>query len=406
MFTTYKVVSGDTFEIVSRKVYGYESKSNLIAQANPDVSEPLSAGVELIIPKQTTVLPRINPTDQNQVSISIDDQIVSIWESVQINLSMDSIDTVNFIAPFERDLPGFKDIFRPFEFKDLSVVVGDELLFNGTQVAVTPTIQTQRKSIDVSGYSRPGVLNDCTAPISAYPLEFNGQDLKVIADKITEPFNISNTFLSTIGATFERVACEPGKKLLPFLVELARQRALVLTNDVDGNLVFWQSITTGLPVARLSQGESPLLSITPNFSPQDYYSHITGVDFIIVGYTGSTYTVKNDKLKTLRPFTFKTPDTIGASVKSAVQAKSGRMFANMVSYSITLSTWRDPLGNLWKPNTTLTLIAPDAMIYNEYEFIIRNVELIRESDNETAVLEIVLPGSLEAKLPEVLPWDE
>jgi prophage tail gpP-like protein len=406
LFTTYKVVSGDTFESISRKVFGYESKSTRIAEFNPDIAEPLSVGTEILIPRRENLTSSRAVTNQNQVSITIGNQNVSFWESITINRTMDSIDTVELTAPFERELPGFKEVFRPFEYKPMSATIGDELIFNGVQMAVNPLIQPDRKMIECSGYSIPGVLNDCTAPISAYPLEFNNQDLQAIASRVTQSFNINVSFLNDAGSTFERVACDPGKKILPFLIDLARQRNLVLTNDENGGLIFWRSVSTGSPVAKLYQGQSPLIQVIPNFSPQNYYSHITGVDFIIVGYTGTTYTVKNDKLKTLRPFTFKTPDTTGSSVKNAVEAKAGRMFASMVLYTIELSTWRDPAGNLWKPNTTLVLQAPDAMIYNEYEFIIRNVELMRESNNEIARLELILPGSLEAKLPEVLPWDK
>lgn len=405
MFTTYEVKDGDTFEKISCKVYGYGDKSGLIKQANPDVAEPLTAGSELLVAVNNPPTQCLKPSESNQVSLVIDDISVSFWESVTINRSMDSIDTISFSAPFERDLPGFTDVFRPFEFKPLSAFVGEELLFNGTQISVNPVIEPNRKLIEVSGYSIPGVLNDCTAPITAYPLEFNFQTLNTIAEKICEPFNIKVSFDAEVGAKFERVACNPGKKLLPFLIDLARQRGLVLTNDSAGDLIFWQSVKPGLPVAKLIQGESPLISITANFSPQNYYSHISGVDFIIVGYTGSIYTVRNKKLKTLRPFTFKTPDSLDSSVKNAVEAKAGRMFASMASYTISVSTWRDSFGNLWEPNTTLVLKAPDAMIYNEYEFIIRSVELVRESDNEIANIELILPGAFEAKLPESLPWD-
>ena len=40
MSTTYKILPGDTFEIISRKVYGVETKASIIAGANPGLSEP------------------------------------------------------------------------------------------------------------------------------------------------------------------------------------------------------------------------------------------------------------------------------------------------------------------------------------------------------------------------------
>jgi len=49
--TLYSVRQGDTFEIVSRNIYGMETKAELIKKANPTI-EILVAGQTLTIPKQ------------------------------------------------------------------------------------------------------------------------------------------------------------------------------------------------------------------------------------------------------------------------------------------------------------------------------------------------------------------
>ena len=75
-----------------------------------------------------------------------------------------------------------------------------------------------------------------------------------------------------------------------------------------------------------------------------------------------------------------------ADAPAAVRARLGRMFANAFSVSVELPTWRDPGGRLWKPNTTVRLKAPDAMIYTESEFLIRNVVLRGNKDARTATI--------------------
>ena len=108
----------------------------------------------------------------------------------------------------------------------------------------------------------------------------------------------------------------------------------------------------------------------------------------------------------MRPLSFTTPDTANADVTTAVNAKIGRMFGEMVNYSIRVATWRDSFNKLWKTNTTLTLLVPDAMIYNEYEFIIRNIGFEQDGDARTATLDLVLPGSFSGQIPSGLPWDD
>jgi len=71
---------------------------------------------------------------------------------------------------------------------------------------------------------------------------------------------------------FDTVAMRPGEKIIPFLSGLAKQRGLVISSSSQGELLFLKATETGEPVANLIEGLSPLLSIAPIFSPQDYYS--------------------------------------------------------------------------------------------------------------------------------------
>jgi len=409
--TTYNVIAGDTFESIARKKYGTEKEAGRISRANPGVNEPLTAGTVITIPALPDApenLPSQLPANQeDEVAVLIDGRRFRFWDKVRITRTIDSMDTVEFGAPFDHTAPGFRDTFRPFSFKPVAITVGGEPLFTGTMVAVSPTIDNGQRTVAVSGYSLPGVLNDCTPPASSFPLEFNGQTLKDIASAVAEPFGLSVDFQGEPGAVFERVACEPGKKALAFLAELAKQRNLIISSTERGKLLFWQSKDAGKSVAKLQQGVAPVLSVTPFFSPQEYYSHITGIEPVTVGLEGSQYTVKNPRLQGVtRPITFNAPDTEGADVKAAVEAKAGRMFGNMVAYSIRVATWRDPSGKLWAPNTTIKLTAPDAMVYDEYEFVIRSVQFERESAAATATLDLVIPGSFNGVIPEALPWGD
>jgi prophage tail gpP-like protein/phage tail protein X len=405
----YSVAVGDTFEIISRKKYGSETGAVTIAAANPGVFEPLTPGTSIIVPDATissSLTKNGGADDQNEVAILIEGRRFRFWNSVRVTRSIDKMDTIEISAPFDHDEPLFRENFRPFSFAKIEVTVGGEALFSGTLVSVTPQLEPTTKTVTAGGYSLPGVLNDCTPPASALPLEFDGQDLEAIAKKIAEPFGLGVQFDAPAGAVFERVACEAGKKSLMFLSDLARERGLVISSTEQGKLLFRQSAAAGVSVAKLEQGKSPLLSVTPSFNPQEYYSHITGIEPVIIGLEGAQYTVKNDRLSgVIRPLTFTVNDAEGGDTQAAVSAKMGRMFANMASYSARVATWRDHTGELWQPNTTIKLAAPDAMIYNEYAFLIRSVSFERQSNSTIATLGLVLPGAFSGEIPEALPWD-
>lgn len=407
----YRIITGDTFETISRKVYGTETDAGLLQRANPGVAEPLVPGTTIVVPERQdapAIIASPAPSDRdNEVAISINRDRFRFWESVRIKRSMDTFDSISIGAPFEASNKAFRDAFKPFSYNDIGVTVGGAPLFTGVMLTPVPSMVADKRTVTASGYSLPGVLNDCNSPSSAFPLEFNGQKIGDITKSICEPFGLSVEITADEGPVFERVASEPTKKAYAFIAELAQQRNLIIGNTPTGKLLIQQSVTTGRPVARLEQGLAPVISVAPQFSPQNYYSHVTGVQPTSVGVNGSKYTVKNSRLEgAIRPFTFTAKDTLAADIKGATEAKAGRMFANAVSYSVPVATWRDPQGNLWEPNTTITLIAPGAMIYSAYEFIIRFVELIQDNDAESAILTLVLPGAFDGKVPEALPWDE
>lgn len=329
------------------------------------------------------------------------------WSQFELSLGLDSYSAAGFTAPFEPERRQFRDAFRPFSFKRVEVKIGGQKLFTGRMQDISPDVTPDSRSVQVTAYALPKQLADVNPPASALPLEFNGLDIGQIATRLAEPFGIDVDFATTLGSNFDKAAIEPDQNIQSFLVELARQRGLVLSDNADGALLLRRSALTGSPVARL-KGQ-PINKITPTFSPESYYSELTGFATKKSGKTGGPYTEKNPRYlgTNLRTLSFMLDDTEIADVPFAVRAKLGRMFGNVCSYVIEdLPTWRDPAGNLWRPNTTIIVDAPEAMIYGPYEFLIRNVTFRQSANTKTATLGIVPPGMFSGEAPDRLPWEE
>ena len=407
--SAYTVAEGDTFEDISRKQFGSVDKASSIIASNPGAFNPPTPGTTLVIPK--TTVPNVPKGAKPGVaSLVIDGEKFIGWKEIRFTRSMDSFGEFSFNSVWEPDNKSFRDTFRPFKYQSVAVFEGDELLFNGTMIDVNPNLSSTERTIEASGYSIPGVINDCTPPVSALPLEGDVQDLKQIAGALLDPFGINLEFEGEPGPTFDREAINPTDRILNYLIKLAKQRKLIITDTPEGACRFHTETETGNPVAVINDGDPGILSIRPQFGTQDYYSHVSGQGstfFALVGAdAGSAYTVVNQRLSgILRPFTFKPDDTVFGDTKSAVEAKAGRMFAGAVVYAMSVISWRDPNGNLWKPNTTVRIKAPGAMIYESYEFLIRSVTYRRTDTEETAILSLVPPGVFKGKIPESLPWD-
>lgn len=409
MATQITAGAADTFETLARRAYGTELEAKRLRDANPGVLEPLIPGTVLAAPPVPEA-----PTDRvgagaargpNEVALSVGNKRFRFWDTVTLTRQIDALDTMAFTAPFHPEDAAFREKFRPFTFKPMGLTVGGQELFSGTILAIDPTDAVPR-TVSVNGYSLPGVLNDCTPPASVDPTEFDGLNLQQIAKTLGEPFGVGVQFDAEPGAVFDRVAESPVRNIMSFLIELAKQRNLVVANTPDGRLLFQQAVTDGTPVA-VFDSASPVFTITPQFDPQSYYSSITGIQPTLPGIDGEQVTVQNERLRGIvRPFTFDVPDTLDADLNEAVKAKVGRMFANMAAYAVGVSTWRDPAGALWTPNTLVKVTAPGAMIYEPYTFLIRSVEFRRDSVSETATLNVIIPGAFKGETPERLPWEE
>lgn len=402
--------ANDTFARLSRVLYGDESGARILAASNPGVSEPIARDTQVIFPD---IRPDFQPAQSvnannasNEISLYINNKKFVHWSQCGISRALDSFSAVSFSSPFDADNADFVQAFKPLSFAPVRMYLGNVLQFTGFILDINPAFSAGDRSVSVAAYSRAAVLQDCTFSASSFPLEFNNVALDVIAGRLLEPFGLAPSFPDGAGPVFERVAPEPTDNAFDFLAKLAQQRNMVIADDSSGNPVFYRALESGNSVAYLAQGEQPLLSVSQSIDAKNYFSHITAIAPGDVGFDGSQFTAENSRLKTIfRPHTFKASETDGADTVDAVAAKAGRMMGNVVTYDAEVSTLRDPSGQLWRENTLITLRAPDAMVYTDYQFLVRNVEFSRDGNSESAKLSLVIPGSFSGKIPDRLPWE-
>jgi prophage tail gpP-like protein len=334
----------------------------------------------------------------------------SYWSNVEIKRSIDTYSSVTFSAPFEPDRKEFRETFRPFTFKRLECLVNLETLVTGFCLNIEPDSDENSSEVQVTGYAKPAVFHTCNIPPDELGkgLQLNGLSLRAIAERIAKPFGIRCDFRDEDATPFKKCKLEIDKKIQDFLVDLVKQRNRVFTDTPAGELLCWQSVGTGSPVAELIEGVNPMGKISAVLSPDECYSEVTGFGKKKRGKKESRWTAHNHWLDApLRPHTFKLEDAERADVPEATLAKMGRFFAAMARWTIPgLPGWRDPHGELWKPNTTILVTAPRAMIYQPTELLIRDVTLTQTEEADFATLEVVMPGAFSGSIPEQLPWNE
>jgi prophage tail gpP-like protein len=329
------------------------------------------------------------------------------WSEVEFAFGLDGYTAVSLTGPFDHERPEVRRAFQPLSFPRVTVTIGDRLVLTGYAKDIAPSSDAAMSSVGVTVYSLAHELTEVCVDPALLPLEFNGLDLRQISDRLVTPsIGERAIFDGEPGAPFARVRAEPDATIHSFLVDLALQRGFVLTDAPSGALAYRAAASPGAPVARLSG--QPLTKVSATFDPPSWFATITGRASRKSGKSGSKYSEFNPLYRADHPrhYTARLDDTESGDVPRAVHAAVGRMVGGVVTYTIDdLPTWRDLRGALWQPNTTLTLVAPEAMVYRETELVVRSVRLHQTPDGETASLGLVLPGSFGGALPAGLPWD-
>jgi len=425
MSRRHTVASGDTLGAISIRYLGTFSKWQKIVEINPqlagrrtapDGSPLIFPGDVLIIPEDLTEKPVSDQTAQTvalsdneqDVSIIIDGKKFTGFTGYEINLSCDSFDTFSFSAPYDLAVKDLKESITPFAFKNCAVYYSGDLLFKGYLLTPDPELQSGATEITLQGYPLCGVLNDCTVPPSKYPTEYYNVTLKDIADPIADLYGIKVVYKDGPGDPFSEVTIEPNEKVLSFLLKLAQQRKFLFTNDENGRLVFYKYAKQNA-FMQFKEGSLPLMSISPQFNAQGFYSHITGHTKSDTLIESLSYTYENKYLinkGVIRHDTIIVDDAeTKTDLENAVKAHAGRMFADCISYNLKCDTHLNADNKLFKKGMTVCVEAPGAMISRQTNFTARNIKLLRNEGGKTADIELVLPGSFTEELPEVLPWE-
>lgn len=424
MSKTHTVKSGDRLYKLSNRYYGTSSKWVLIKNANPQLSgrKKASDGSPLIYPGDVLTIPddtsnntqqnlapeTISAESQDALSIIIDGNKFTFWTNYSLVQEMDTFDSFSFSSPFDISQDIYKQSFKPFQYKSVQVYYGNDLFFNGILLAPQSKSEPDSKTVSISGYPNCGCLNECCLPITSFPIEFNDQDLEKIAQSCCQPFGLTTEFSESAGNTFKKVSPEPEEKVLDFLIKLAGQRGFLISNNAQGNLLFWKT-QQGASTATIKEGERPYLSCKPTFDPQNYYSHITGLLKTTIAEDADKYTWENTfltKLGITRPLNYTVSDAESNDLETSVKAKAGRMFAASCGYRLIVQGHRNTNGGIWKKNTLITVNAPGAMIYKDSTFLIKTVNIIRDSDNgDTTILSLIFPNSYSGDVPTEVSWE-
>jgi len=259
--------------------------------------------------------------------------------------------------------------------------------------------------VGISGYSFPGILEDCQIPVELYPLQYDGLTLREISQKLLSYFRITMVVDPSVSAemdkAYEKTTAEPTQTIKEYLASLAGQRNIVITHNEKGHLVYTKAKTNRKPILDYN-GEIPFTNMALDFGGQDMHSTITVIKQAdSKGGNAGEATVTNPFVPFVRRPRVATQssgddnDTLEVAKNILADELRG------LKLTITSDRW-DVNGVIVKPNNLITVKNPRIYLYKKATWFIEQVDYKGDEKNQTLTMTCCLPEVYSAAEPTYL----
>lgn len=329
------------------------------------------------------------------------------FDEFTFNLKHDSVgSTFSFGFYFDPDNPDHKELACVSHYHECTLHDGGELLLTGFIISQDFAASPVKQLCTFSGYSKPGVLEDCEIPPQLYPLQSNKLSLKEIARKLIAPFKLTmivdDSVSERMNKVFDTTTASETSTIKSFLHDLAKQKNIVISHNEKGELLFTESKTKQVPILEfdLTKGTIPGTSFKFKFNGQAMHSHITlQKQASADGGNAGEYTIKNPYvLVVYRPTTKSQSSGDDNDTELAARRELASELRNL-TWTITLDRWHVN-GKIIRPNNTITLYAPELYGYVKVTLFIESVDFVGNASTQTATLNCVLPEVYTNEIPK------
>ena len=187
------------------------------------------------------------------MKIKINGSYYSFFDEVVINEKFDSVaSSFSLKARYNPNNESHRQIFKPLAFNKVEIY-DDENVLRLTGFTVNTSLRSSsiRELQILSGYSKAGILEDCTIPYILYPLEKNNVSLSDIVSKILPYFKLSfetdATAKKDMELQYAKTVAEPSESVKSYLSKLASQRNIILSHKSNGDLLFFKPDVNSKP---------------------------------------------------------------------------------------------------------------------------------------------------------------
>lgn len=317
------------------------------------------------------------------------------FNQVSVSLRLDSLaSTFGFVFFFDPQNTDHKKIFKPGAYPKITIEHEGQLLLTGTILSVSFGSGPQKQLATISGYSLPGVLEDCNIPVALYPLQNDGLSLKQITERLIKNFGlalqIADLVKNAANIPFEVTTADEKQSIKSYIATLASQKHIILSHTPDGKLLFTR-ITTRTPIVfTYTPGKGVFTALALAFNGQAMHNTITvQKQADEEGGNEGISTINNPYVPTYRPRVVNQTSGDDNSTNAAARNILGEELTN-ITLNINTDRW-DVDGKVWQPGQLISVQDDELYLYTPTTFILREVTLTADETSQTATLVAVLP---------------
>lgn len=328
--------------------------------------------------------------------LKIKNKKVDFFNGFTLSLRFDSIaSTFSFTFFFNPENKIHQELIHVGHYHKCTIEHNDELLLTGYLVNQTAIDSSVKGLVSISGYSLPGVLEDCPIPPSIYPLQSDGLTLNQIAKKILDKFGlkyiVSSEVASKMNSVLKESTASATQSAASYLTELASQKGIIVSHNRNGEVLFYKARTKLKPFMNFGKG-IPGTDYNLNYSGQGIHSHITVMKQADEdgGNAGESTIVNPFVVGLYRP-TVKI-QTSGDDIDTDTAARVA-LSEELKGIKLVIKTdrWEDSNGKILKPNQTISVENADILIPTKSVWFVEGIDFVGNSKEATASLDCCLP---------------
>lgn len=355
------------------------------------------------------------------MTITVDGTEISKIGKVAIALRHNSLtSTISFSALFNPFSQSDKETFLPGAFRFVQVEHNGKVMFKGILTSIVFRRASTISLVECSGYSMTGALERVTAAKQSYPLEFSNLNLIQIIKKLIDPFGLKVIFADLVfsdenlfkdaNTPYVNATLKEDEKIAPFLTKLASQKNIVLSHDMNGNIIMTRGNGKQTPIAHFSES-MPNVEFSLKFDGQDLHDTINvqqqsgisgtaGDNTIVNPYVIGGGQINAPILVLTNPYSRATflpkarPITV---MQTAGNENSTPLTARAVlgeelratGVTIEMQGW-DVNGTVITPNNVISIISPFLYLYQKTGLFVEAVTYEMDTKKTTCKIDAVV----------------